>query len=168
MKPQWDKATEGRVNPKGILCLYLSDDMKTAMTEVRPWVGVKISVAESRTTANLNVVDCSIDSYFPGGDYLDADPTPEQREAMAWWLINEALSSPITNGDDTADYAPTQIIAEAFSMSGADGIIYKSHLGTGRNIALFNLNTATVVERSVYRADAVEFVFSDPGDESLY
>src|ERR1700761_4610044 len=31
MKPLRDSAKEGRINPKGIPCLYLSDDEKTAM-----------------------------------------------------------------------------------------------------------------------------------------
>src|SRR5213592_446144 len=37
MKPLPDRANEGRVNPKGIPCLYFSTDMDTAMTETRPW-----------------------------------------------------------------------------------------------------------------------------------
>src|SRR5579864_3290413 len=34
MTPLSDRATEGRVNPKGIPCLYLCTDMNTAMSEV--------------------------------------------------------------------------------------------------------------------------------------
>lgn len=40
MRPLADKAFEGRINPKGIPFLYLSTDEKTAISEVRPWVGL--------------------------------------------------------------------------------------------------------------------------------
>jgi hypothetical protein len=39
MFPVRDRATEGRVNPKGIPCLYMASDKHTAMAEVRPWIG---------------------------------------------------------------------------------------------------------------------------------
>lgn len=45
IKPLMDRATEGRVNAKGIACLYLSTDRETSMTEVRPWPGALVSVA---------------------------------------------------------------------------------------------------------------------------
>lgn len=44
-----NSAHEGRVNPKGIPCLYLATDKETAMSEVRPLLSGKISVATFRT-----------------------------------------------------------------------------------------------------------------------
>src|SRR6185295_7487847 len=37
MVPMTDRAFEGRVNAKGIPCLYCSTEKETAMKEVRPW-----------------------------------------------------------------------------------------------------------------------------------
>lgn len=48
MIPKADRASEGRVNPKGIPCLYFSTDDKTAVAESRPWVGAYVSVARFR------------------------------------------------------------------------------------------------------------------------
>src|SRR5689334_21047790 len=51
MKPpaEWvneGKAVEGRVNPKGIPCLYTATHQRTAISEVRPWLGAFVSIAQ--------------------------------------------------------------------------------------------------------------------------
>jgi hypothetical protein len=46
MKPRPERAPEGRANPKGIPCLYLSTTRHAAMSEVRPWVGALVSVGQ--------------------------------------------------------------------------------------------------------------------------
>jgi hypothetical protein len=56
MKPLADRAQEGRVNPKGIPCLYLATMLETAISEVRPWIGSLVSVAQFRTTRPLRIV----------------------------------------------------------------------------------------------------------------
>lgn len=35
---------EGRLNPRGISYLYLSDEERTAVAEIRPWIGEWVSV----------------------------------------------------------------------------------------------------------------------------
>lgn len=45
MRPWQDRAYEGRVNAKGIPCLYLATTREVAMSEVRPWIGSILSVA---------------------------------------------------------------------------------------------------------------------------
>ena len=61
MKPVPGRSVEGRINPKGIPCLYFSTDMTTALTETRPWIGSYVSVAQFAMLRDLTVVDCSID-----------------------------------------------------------------------------------------------------------
>lgn len=46
MRPQSDKAIEGRANPTGIPMLYLATSVETSISEVRPWIGSEISVAQ--------------------------------------------------------------------------------------------------------------------------
>lgn len=38
---------------KAFLCLYLSTDPQTAMSEVRPWIGSTLTVAQFRILRNL-------------------------------------------------------------------------------------------------------------------
>lgn len=45
IKPLTNSAIEGRANPKGIPVLYAANRMKTAISEVRPWVGSLVSCA---------------------------------------------------------------------------------------------------------------------------
>ncbi len=59
MKPRSDKASEGRVNPTGIPVLYLASQIKTAISEIRPWVGSQVSVARMDIRRDLKLVDLS-------------------------------------------------------------------------------------------------------------
>jgi hypothetical protein len=54
--------------------------------------------------------------------------TPEEAEHFIWKHINQAFSEPVTDSDNTADYIPTQILAERFKRDGYEGVIYTSHL----------------------------------------
>jgi hypothetical protein len=159
MKPEPGRASEGRANPKGIPYLYLSDDRDTALAEVRPWIGSRISVAQFRVLKDLLVIDCSQDSersviYFK-------EPEPDKREEAVWGDINAAFSQPITPMDRVADYVPTQIIAELFKSSGCDGIVYRSGCGAGRNVALFDLEVARLLNCSLYTPVSLKFDFEE-------
>jgi RES domain len=59
MMPRADRATEGRVNPKGIPCLYMASHEETAIAEVRPWIGSFVSVAIFAILREQRVVDCT-------------------------------------------------------------------------------------------------------------
>lgn len=161
MVPRADRATEGRVNAKGIPCLYCSTDRDTAMTEVRPWIGSWVTVSQFVVLRNLKVVDCSADSG-PRFWYTVQEPAPEKREERVWQDINRAFSEPATRLDDVAEYAPTQILAEAFRSAGYDGVLYGSKLGDGKTIALFDLKAAALVTRQGYRVTSVKLEFSNP------
>ena len=151
MKPEPEKAKEGRINPKGIPCLYLATHQDTAMSEVRPWHEARISLARFELTQAVVLVDCS--QEFPN------DPTNE--EARNWYWIGEAFSRPVTSSDDVSDYAPTQILAEAFRQRWYDGIIYNSGLNNdGKNVALFDLSHANVKERFLYTLSDISYYFN--------
>jgi len=158
MKPRDDQAVEGRANPKGIPYLYLADDKNTAMAEVRPWKGQKISLGEFRVIKKLQVVEFSRnqDEYpiFLG------EPPPKEREQSVWFWMDNAFSRPTNASDDVADYAATQIIAELFKNKGADGIMYRSSLGIGHNIMLFDLKSAEIMNCAVYSLDMLHFEFT--------
>lgn len=160
MIPQKNSAKEGRVNPKGIPCLYLSNDMETALSEVRPWVGSSISLGQFKTVKSLKVIDFSKDDSKNIVFYLDGkEPSPEKRERDVWRHINRAFSTPVTPNDEQADYAPTQILAELFKSNGYDGIVYKSSCGVGHNIAIFEIGAAKMLSARVCTAESVHFGF---------
>jgi hypothetical protein len=149
MSPLPDVATEGRVNPKGIPCFYMAADEHTAIAEVRPWIGSKVSVGLFRTLRDLRLVDCTRDADKQPL-YLD-EPDADARAKAVWTHIAHAFREPATREDDRADYAPTQIIAEVFRAEGFDGVAYRSGFGTDRfNVALFVLDATELEMCSIY------------------
>lgn len=166
MKPRPRRGTEGRANPKGIPYLYLADDRDTAMAEVRPWVGASVSVAQFRVARDLRVLHVATEQKTKGrGIWISfegrVEPSPPEREEAVWRAIDTAFAQPIERGDDSADYVPTQVIAEWFRHRGFDGIVYRSGLGPGRNVALFDLDAARPLNGLLFSPRSVTFEFDE-------
>jgi hypothetical protein len=167
MKPLRESAFEGRVNPKGIPCLYLATTPETALSEVRPWIDAHVSLALFKTTSPLKVVDCSLlhGRYF---DLISArtplGPVPPVKvDEIVWAAIDGAFSEPVTRTDDTADYAATQIIADLFRSEGYSGVTYKSAFGVGGyNVALFDLDSANHIRSELHKVKSINYEFA-PG-----
>jgi hypothetical protein len=151
MKPLSDEAVEGRVNPKGIPCLYFATSPDIAMTEVRPWLGSTISLATFKTLRDLRLVYCSD---------MDTEPGQHPDDVRVWQDINTAFAEPAVRSDRTGDYAATQILAELFKREGADGLTYNSAFSDrGFNVALFDLDCARLMESSLFSAVKANFQF---------
>jgi hypothetical protein len=171
MKPLSNSAAEGRANPKGIPCLYLATTKDAAMSEVRPWVGALVSLAAFKIVRPLNIIDCSVlHGQFHKLALFDRkffEPVPPEKfDEIVWAAIDTAFAEPVTRADDTADYAPTQTLAELFRTEGYDGIAYKSHFGDdGYNVALFDLESAKQVSGAVFKTKTIKFEFEKHGDQ---
>ena len=162
MKPVQNSSSEGRANPKGIPYLYLSTDMNTAMAEVRPWIGSYISVAQFKLLKSVRLMNCTSDDK--GTMIYLKEPEPEKREVAIWKDIDKVFSMPVASNETIADYAPTQILAELFKNNGFDGIAYRSSLGKGHNIMLFDLDAADLINCTLYKAKKVSFGFTQTDD----
>ncbi len=139
MMPLRDRASEGRVNPRGIPCLYMATNDATAISEVRPAIGNFVTVAVMKCLRELKLIDCSrlIEKQF----IFFKEPERSKMEEAVWSDIDRAFSAPVDRSDDAAEYAPTQILAELFLSLGYDGVIYKSAFGEGGyNFAIFNID----------------------------
>ncbi|MDO8540447.1 MAG: RES family NAD+ phosphorylase [Opitutaceae bacterium] len=145
MKPPGEWAVEGRVNPKGIPCLYVASEEKTVISEVRPWIGEYVSVARLRTVRSLKVVNCTGDEKERRVLLYAKPPSPDELKRAVWHEIDLAFAKPVERTDCFASYAPTQVLAEAFREIDFDGIAYRSNFGGGYNVAFFDLNAAEVV-----------------------
>ena len=162
MVPDADLVGDGRVNPRGIPALYLASTKEAAMSEVRPWVGSYISLAQFQIMRDVVIVDCSKDKRVFHNWLLTQDQVElpaERREAIAWGEINHAFSRPVTPDDPPTKYVPTQILAEAFRAHGYDGIAYRSLLGSGHNVALFDCGAAKLISCGLHETTAVKFTF---------
>jgi len=158
MKPLKDGACEGRANPKGIPMLYTATDRETAIAEVRPWMDAQVSVAQLRILRELKLVNCferhgkrNISKYFK------ENPTETELAEWAWEDIDNAFSCPVTDNDRSADYVPTQVLAEFFRENGFDGIAFKSSVAGGHNLVLFNPDDAEIVHSQVVKVKNVSY-----------
>lgn len=156
MKPVAEKVGDGRVNAKGILCLYLATNEVTAALEVRPLIGSYISMGAFTLTRNLRIVDCSDKLVGVFNRFESSDWTSENIEKQVWTDINMAFSEPTERADGALDYIPTQILAETLKLQGYDGIGYKSSFGEkGFNVALFDIDAAKLRKCGLHRVSDV-------------
>lgn len=172
MKPRTRRAMEGRANPAGLPVLYLGTTDRTAISEVRPWIGATVSVAQFRLRRPLRTLDLSKghgQSSFSGAGFRHIlggpPPTAEEKEKAVWIDIDNAFSRPVTRSDDTAEYAPTQILAELFRDAGYDAIAYKSQFGEkGFNIAVFDVAGADAINCAPYEVTAIDVNYREIGN----
>jgi hypothetical protein len=166
MKPVPGAGMEGRVNPKGVPYLYVATQRDTALSEVRPWLGSLISLAQIKTLRDTVIVDCTVKNR-EDSIYFE-EPDSEKKELAVWCDIDSAFSEPVTPNDRLADYVPTQSIAELFKSKSFDGIAYRSRFGAkGFNLALFDLAAAEVINCSLYEARDLSFHFAQAGNTNF-
>jgi len=166
MKPTHEGAVEGRANPKGVAYLYLATDHDTAIGEVRPWIGAYVSVGLFKPCRELSIVNCTAmgDSipvliwHWPQGS-----PAKDCEDTL-WTRIGGQFATPVTPSDNTAYYVPTQIIAELFKAEGFDGIKYRSSLGKGQNVVLFDPDAAEIKSSRLFYVKSVAFEFDEITD----
>ena len=171
MKPQSDRARECRTNPAGIPVLYLATSVQTAISEIRPWIGSEVSVAQFKISRDLKAIDLSVGHGESMLDHMtlaeilgDEAPNAEKKEKAVWNLVDNAFSLPLSVSDDAADYVPTQILAELFYANGYDALIYRSQFGEeGFNIALFDIKDADLINAAPYQVIAIEVKYKEIG-----
>jgi len=161
MKPsqEKDKVKAGRANPKGTRCLYVADDICTALAEIRPWLGSKITLYLFKIIKDLQIVDCSQDKSTL--ICINGEPEPSKREERVWADINRAFSRPVSRYDFKKEYLPTQKIAMFFKKKGFDGLKYKSSVEKGANYVFFDLDVAEPIKEKsfVYNTKHIDFDF---------
>ncbi|WP_181463002.1 RES family NAD+ phosphorylase [Halomonas taeanensis] len=98
--------------------------------------------------------------------FFFSEPFEELKIRAVWSHIDSAFSRPVLESDSTADYAPTLVIAEFIKSKGYDGIVYKSALAEGYNLALFDLDSADLVNCTTFELKSLPLSF--PPTENLY
>jgi hypothetical protein len=151
--PPEDKAVNGRVNPVGIQVLYAAMERKTAVSEIRPGVGMHVSLAALKTKKDLRLIDLASLPVIPNPfGYAEDDLAELIRENGFLRCLNRSLSRPVQGGERDIEYIPTQYVAEVIRNEAFDGIIFGSSLAeSGKNVVLFNPDVIAI-------APAVEIV----------
>ena len=162
MKPEEGKQREGRANPKGIPCLYLADTKETAMSEMRGWLDAPITVSQFEIVRDVTVVDCTGDYVRVPVGIAFSDLDLETMQRTVWGTVSGAFSDPVNDGDDTADYAATQFVSDAFKQHGYHGVSYRSKVKKGgTSTAFFDPSVAIVRESFVYTVKSICYEFTE-------
>lgn len=145
--PPANLATSGRANPAGISYLYLASDLETACAEVRPLPGQNVTVAKFAVGAMrlVNLADFSM-SVSPFNNNGPADIISLRGFLKLFNWLSEELSLPVDPLASSFQYAPSQYFCECMKFNGFDGVLYRSSVSSGTNLALFD--PAKAVEES--------------------
>jgi len=172
MVPRPELVTGGRTNAAGIAYLYLATSTLTAISEIRPWIGAPVSVAQFKTKRVLQALDLSRGHGAPGftkltfdqllgNDLMDA----ATKQEVVWTDIDNAFSRPVSRSDEGIEYVPTQVLAEAFVGAGYEAIAYRSSFGDpGYNVVLFDINDAEILNCTPYTVRKLEIEFESNGN----
>jgi len=150
-------ATHGRANPTGIPYLYLGSLPETAAAEVRPHTGEVACVADFTVSATLKAVDLRNPRKLVSPFLLaDASAIGQLRADITFLeRLGEELTRPVLPRSAAIDYIPSQYLCEFIKKSGKDGVIYRSSVSAGMNIALFDPAKAVGGKVSLYNISRV-------------
>ncbi|HBX38304.1 MAG TPA: hypothetical protein DEG76_13880 [Pseudohongiella sp.] len=152
-------AKSGRANPIGIPYLYAASTPETAIAEVRPHPGDRVSVVSLRMGSAARLVDLR----FPRRTVspfmtLAEEEIPEFRHQMEFFThLEEELSRPVLPREADLEYLPTQYLCEFIKNCGYDGLVFRSSLSDGVNVTLFNESHVEYLEKSVYEVTRLTY-----------
>ncbi|HUW71190.1 MAG TPA: RES family NAD+ phosphorylase [bacterium] len=137
--PPVDKCGNGRANPSGIPYLYIASDESTALAEVRPHPGDKVSMGLLNLSRPKKIIDLRSPrlSISPFGK--EEDVVRNLRQVMVLvQKLSDDLATPYQPRMAHLEYLPTQYLCEYIKKSGYSGVMYRSAVGEGINYVLFS------------------------------
>lgn len=155
-------AGHGRANPVGIPYLYLGSTETTAVSEVRPHTGEKACIATFRV-GSIQAIDLrdprkSVSPFI----LSDADEVMSLRSGLPLLeRLGEELTKPVQPRSAAFEYIPSQYLCEFIKKQGYKGVIYRSSVSQGVNLALFSPELASPVETKVVDVESVTVNIKD-------
>jgi hypothetical protein len=133
-------ASHGRASPAGIPYLYLGSTQQTAISEIRPHTGEMACVVDFRTQPDLKLADLRRPRKMVSPFLLaDASDIARMRSDLPFLeRLGEELTTPVVPQAAAIDYTPSQYLCEFIKKCGYDGVVYRSSVSEGMNLALFN------------------------------
>ncbi|WP_369410945.1 RES family NAD+ phosphorylase [Candidatus Pantoea multigeneris] len=140
-------ASHGRANPTGIPYLYLGSSSEAAISEIRPHTGETATVAEFLIKEKIKLVDLRSPRKSISPFLLPTEDDIGRVRADIPFLerLGEELTRPVLPRSAAIDYIPSQYLCEFIKKSGFDGVVYRSSVSDGINLALFNPDNAHAI-----------------------
>lgn len=136
-------ASHGRANPAGIPYLYLGSNPATAISEIRPHTGERACVARFRTRRGLKLIDLQNPRAMVSPFLLETTDIGRMRNDLPFLeRLGDELTRPVLPQAAAIDYTPSQYLCEFIKNCGYNGVIYRSSVSNGVNLALFDPNLA--------------------------
>lgn len=163
--PPADKASEGRVNSKGIPCLYLANSMQTTLHEIRARDFDEVTVATFTPIKTVTLIDLrKLNHLSPFAAGIGLDWFAVNVEILL--QISRDIAKPMRRNDSVLDYLPSQYIADFIKSLGYDGICFFSTLNGlehGVNYAFFDERKFRCTNVKLVRVKNLEFHTEDIG-----
>ncbi len=161
--PPKEISLAGRANPMGIPYLYLSDNAKTILYEIRASYLDEVTIASFIIKPNIE--DEVIISDFTEDPtlYHPNEVSRKIKSRLLKKIISRDLSKPMRRYDSDLDYIPTQFICEFIKIfTNVQGIKFRSSLhNVGNNLVVFNQNLMNCVSTKKVRVSEVIINSSD-------
>jgi hypothetical protein len=146
--PKEEKSNAGRCNPTGIPYLYLSRDIGPCISELKPNIGEDLTIGSFKINKDLSIFSL-IDNVYVGDEF----------KVDLSLFLNFNFSKFVTV-DKELNYIPTQFFSELVKNNGFDGIEYSSSVyKTGKNIVLFDTNSASCFKTELYRINNINYEY---------
>ncbi len=154
--PPKRKTSHGRANPAGIPYLYLGSRAETAASEIRPHTGEVACVARF-AIPDIRAVDLRFPRKLVSPFILtDATEIGQLRADLPFLeRLGDELTRPVLPQGAAIDYIPSQYLCEFIKISGFDGVVYRSSVSDGFNLALFNPDIARAIDVGLYNVTRV-------------
>lgn len=150
-------ASHGRANPAGIPYLYLGSHPQTAIAEVRPHTGEQACVATISIKGQINAIDLRAPRELVSPFLLaDANAIGQLRGDIPFLeRLGNELTRPVLRSGAAFDYTPSQYLCEFIKNCGYDGVVYRSSVSDGINLALFDPQRAVMDDVCNYDVTSV-------------
>jgi hypothetical protein len=131
MAPPPPLAVSGRINRAGVSFLYAASDVSTAIAEVRPHPGHRVSTGGLRQTGVCRIADLTEVRLV---DFAHSDSALD--EFLFLRTIERDLATPVVPEERTR-YLLGQVVADVLREMGFHGIAYRSSVAGGTNFCFF-------------------------------
>ena len=155
--PPPSKSESGRLNRVGVSFLYCATNEYTAISEIRPHPGDKVSIGAFQPKEKLIIFDSTKNfllNYYRNDKLLD-------EYFLYINSINKLFQKHIPPSKRD-NYSITQLIADSIRKIGFDGILFNSSIGKGRNLVVFNPKKMEYIEkeRNIILVSEVSYKYS--------
>jgi hypothetical protein len=155
--PPKNLATHGRANPTGIPYLYLGSLAETAVAEIRPHTGEVACVAKFTLKHTIKAIDLRNPRRIVSPFILaDANQIGQMRADIPFLeRLGTELTRPVLPRSAAIDYLPSQYLCEFIKKTGYGGVVYRSSVSEGVNLALFDPSSAVASDVALYDVNRV-------------